>query len=71
MRDKVFFGIGFILLLPITTSIYKWIYYHFPWNGNDVVDILTVLLYLAGILPLTAYLSNEVVKSYINNRKRV
>lgn len=72
MKAKALFLLLFIVLLPITSYIYGIVYYHLiPWKTNDITTILTVLIYLAAILPLTAYLSDKLVKFYLKKSKQV
>ncbi|MBP3952481.1 hypothetical protein [Bacillus suaedae] len=67
MRNKLIFLVLFIILLFLFSKVYGLIYYYMvPWKANGFTSIITVLLYLIGVVPLTALVSEKILKSYLN-----
>lgn len=64
------FLVFFIVLLLKNSYIYKFIFQEYiyiiiptPWIG--ITNIMAILLYLIAVIPLTAYLSNQLVKYWL------
>ncbi|WP_416150141.1 hypothetical protein ACM26V_03880 [Salipaludibacillus sp. HK11] len=69
-KRVVLFSTFFIILLVINSYIYRFIFKeliftNIPVTWLDITNIMTILIYLIAIIPLTAFLSEKIVKSYL------
>ncbi|WP_188205592.1 hypothetical protein [Alkalibacillus aidingensis] len=68
MLKKSLVFLSFIVLLIIYTYIYRLLYHSLiPWGWkSDLLDLLVIVVYLFGLIPLTAFLSEKLVKYSFN-----